>query len=51
MVLEWLTDEDNRELADAIERVNSHMLDQLIVGSDYLAVLFCKYLSLQLESP
>lgn len=39
---EWLTDEDNRELADAIERINGHMLDQLIEGSDSLAVLFCK---------
>ena len=48
MVLEWLTDEDNRELADAIERVNSHMLDQLISSSDYLAVLFCKYCSTSL---
>lgn len=43
LLYEWLADEDNRELADAIERVNGHMLDQLIGGSDSLAVLFCKY--------
>ena len=39
---EWLTDEDSRELVDAIEGVNGHMLDQLISNSDSLAVLFCK---------
>lgn len=43
LLYEWLADEDNRELVDAIERVNGHMLDQLIGGSDSLAVLFCKY--------
>ena len=43
LLYEWLADEDNRELVDAIERVNGHMLDQLISGSDSLAVLFCKY--------
>lgn len=42
-LFEWLSDEDNRELADAIEKVNNQMLDQLIEGSDSLAVLFCKY--------
>ncbi|XP_045026962.1 uncharacterized protein LOC116925152 isoform X6 [Daphnia magna] len=40
LLYEWLADEDNRELVDAIERVNGHMLDQLIGGSDSLAVLF-----------
>ncbi len=39
---EWLTDEDNREIVDAIEGVNGHMLCQLISNSDSLAVLFCK---------
>lgn len=42
LLYEWLADEDNRELVDAIERVNGHMLDQLISASDSLAVLFCK---------
>ncbi len=40
---EWLIDEENRELVDEIEAVNMLMLDQLISGSDSLAVLFCEY--------
>ncbi|XP_022652688.1 uncharacterized protein LOC111260507 isoform X2 [Varroa jacobsoni] len=39
-VLEWLTDDDNRELAGEIEEVNEKMLDRLIESSPFLAVLF-----------
>lgn len=42
-VLEWLIDDENRELADEIEEVNERMLERLLDESLYLAVLFCKY--------
>lgn len=42
-VLEWLSDDDNRELADEIEAVNSRMLERLLDESPFLAVYFCKY--------
>lgn len=42
-VLEWLTDDDNRELAGEIEEVNEKMLDRLIESSPFLAVLFRKH--------
>ncbi|UYV76049.1 hypothetical protein LAZ67_13002330 [Cordylochernes scorpioides] len=41
-VLEWLTDEDTRELEDEIEAINARMLERLIGTSDYLAVIFCE---------
>ena len=43
-VLEWLSDDDNRELADEIEAVNSRMLERLLDESPFLAVYFCKYI-------
>ncbi|XP_066956725.1 uncharacterized protein [Macrobrachium rosenbergii] len=39
-ILEWLSDDDNRELVDEIEHVNPAMLDQLVAQSTYLAALF-----------
>ncbi|CAH1128575.1 unnamed protein product [Ceutorhynchus assimilis] len=39
-VLEWLTDDDNRELADEIESVNERMLTRLLSESPFLAVFF-----------
>ena len=45
-ILEWLSDDDNRELVDEIEHVNPAMLDQLVAQSTYLAALFCEYLIL-----
>nr|XP_037282147.1 uncharacterized protein LOC119175058 isoform X1 [Rhipicephalus microplus] len=39
-VLDWLIDDDNRELADEIEAVNKRMLDKLVEDSPFLAVLF-----------
>lgn len=41
-VLEWLIDDDNRELADEIESVNARMLERLLDESPFLAVFFCK---------
>lgn len=42
-VLEWLIDDDNRELADEIEEVNDRMLDRLMDESPLLVVFFCKW--------
>ncbi|XP_026480365.1 uncharacterized protein LOC113386821 isoform X1 [Ctenocephalides felis] len=39
-VLEWLIDDDNRELADEIETVNERMLERLLDESVLLAVFF-----------
>ncbi|KAF5307260.1 hypothetical protein FQR65_LT06976 [Abscondita terminalis] len=39
-VLEWLVDDDNRELADEIESVNARMLIRLLNESPLLAVFF-----------
>lgn len=42
-VLEWLIDDDNRELADEIEEVNERMLERLMEESSLLCVFFCKF--------
>lgn len=42
-ILEWLIDDDNRELADEIESVNARMLERLLHESHLLVVFFCKY--------
>jgi hypothetical protein len=42
-VLEWMTDDDNRELEDEIEAVNFRMLDKLLETSSLIAVFFCMY--------
>ncbi|XP_058053282.1 uncharacterized protein LOC131205271 isoform X2 [Anopheles bellator] len=39
-VLEWLVDDDNRELADEIEEVNERMLDRLMEQSPLLCVFY-----------
>ncbi|CAG9815355.1 unnamed protein product [Phaedon cochleariae] len=39
-VLEWLIDDDNRELEDQIELVNDRMLTRLLNESPFLAVFF-----------
>ncbi|XP_017837594.1 uncharacterized protein LOC108596411 isoform X1 [Drosophila busckii] len=39
-VLEWLIDDDNRELADEIEEVNDRMLERLMAESTLLVVFF-----------
>lgn len=40
LVFEWLIEDENRELADEIEDVNSKMLEKLINDKPFLAVLF-----------
>lgn len=47
-MLEWLSDDENRELADEIEAVNSRMLERLLDESPFLAVFFCKYFACRL---
>lgn len=42
-VLEWLIDDDNRELADEIEEVNERMLERLMEESGLLCVFFCEF--------
>lgn len=42
-ILEWLIDDDNRELADEIESVNERMLERLLQESHLLVVFFCMY--------
>lgn len=39
-ILEWLLDDEQRELNDEIEDINGRMLDKLIDSSPFLAVLF-----------
>ncbi|XP_022120611.1 uncharacterized protein LOC110996995 isoform X3 [Pieris rapae] len=39
-ILEWLIDDENRELADEIESVNDRMLERLLYESHLLAVFF-----------
>ncbi|XP_061710950.1 uncharacterized protein LOC133520506 isoform X10 [Cydia pomonella] len=39
-ILEWLIDDENRELADEIESVNERMLERLLVESHLLVVFF-----------
>ncbi|XP_073943325.1 hulk isoform X1 [Choristoneura fumiferana] len=39
-ILEWLIDDDNRELADEIESVNDRMLERLLYESHLLVVFF-----------
>ncbi len=46
-VLEWLVDDDNRELDDQIEAVNYKMLEKLMETSPFLAVFFCKWIMLR----
>lgn len=41
-ILDWLTNPENMELTDHIERVNSKMFQKIRQTSDYVAVFFCK---------
>lgn len=41
-LLEWLIDDDNRELDGEIEAINDRMLNRLIEESPFMAVFFCK---------
>lgn len=48
--MEWLVDDDNRELADEIEEVNERMLERLMHESPLLVVFFSKFLKLNLKT-
>ena len=41
--MEWLFDEDNRELFGEIETVNPAMLERLMDLSPFLCALFCEW--------
>ena len=38
--MEWLIDDDNRELDEQIESVNGNMLERLLETSPFIAVFF-----------
>lgn len=44
-ILDWLTNPENMELTDHIEKINRKMFQKIKQASDYLAVFFCKYSS------
>lgn len=41
-LLDWLTNPENMEMTDHIERVNRKMFQKIRQTSDYLAIFFCK---------
>lgn len=41
-LLDWLTDPENMELTDHIERVNRKMFEKIRQRSDYVAVFLCR---------
>lgn len=43
-VLDWLTDPENMESMDRIERVNRKMFQRILQRSDFLAAFFCNYI-------
>lgn len=44
-VLDFLTSLEAMDLPDRIEEVNAKILAKIIEETDYVAVLFCKYIS------
>lgn len=51
-VLEFLTSLEAMDLPDRIEEVNAKILEKIVQETNYVAVLFCKFLyilSLQFE--
>lgn len=43
-ILDWLTNPENMEMTDSIERANRKMFEKIRKASDYLAVFFCKFI-------
>lgn len=41
-VLDWITDPENMESSEHIERVNRKMFERILSRSDYVAAFFCK---------
>lgn len=48
-ILDWLTNPENMEMTDSIERANRKMFEKIRKASDYLAVFFCKFKHLVLR--
>lgn len=44
-VLDFLTSLEAMDLPDRIEEVNQKILDKIIEDTEYVAVLFCTYLT------
>lgn len=42
-ILDWLTNPENMELTDHIEKVNRKMFQKIRQTSDYVAVFFCEF--------
>lgn len=42
-ILDWLTNPENMELTDQVERVNKKMFQKIRQSSDYVAVFLCKW--------
>lgn len=40
--MDWLTNPENMEMTDSIERANRKMFEKIRKASDYLAVFFCE---------
>ena len=47
-VLDWLTDPENMESMDHIERVNRKMFHRILQRSDFLAAFFCNSVNSEL---
>lgn len=43
-VLEFLTSLEAMDLPDRIEEVNARILEKIVQETDFVAVLFCKYI-------
>lgn len=46
-ILDWLTNPENMELTDHIERINKKMFQKVRQTTDYLAVFFCKCITIR----
>lgn len=49
-VLDFLTSLEAMDLPDRIEEVNGKILSKIIEDTDYVAVLFCEFITLLLEN-
>lgn len=48
-VLDFLTSLEAMDLPDRIEEVNARILDKIVQETEYVAVLFCKYSTIQMN--
>lgn len=49
-VLDFLTSLEAMDLPDRIEEVNAKILEKIVEETDFVAVLFCKYLIFNLNN-